>query len=167
MLGGKNIYVVHVNNKLLACTKTNPITVFTFTHKRQARKIQENIAQTPFTIYPTISNSFVMQFDRQIHADTSHIDSATISERLLKDLTPINLSSEIVAPTTLHIDIAEMCSSYMSLTRNLNNVNAVLIKEIRQNNEHSLILQCDDEGLPYVYTDTQMILGNLEKIYGL
>ena len=52
----------------------------------------------------------------------------------------------------------------MSLLKNLNNVQAVVIKDISQNNDSSFLLRNDEDGLPIIYTDKQMIIGNLEKM---
>lgn len=69
-----------------------------------------------------------------------------------------------LSKNVINIDIEETCASYMSLLKNLNNVQATVIKDISQNSDFSYLLHNDEEGLPIIYTDKQMIIGNLEKM---
>lgn len=141
MLKGKNIYVVQHKNKLLASTVTSPVTIISFTNRNIAHRISESIRNTEFTIYPTMLNSYVVN----IHT---------------------NSDNNMYYCSNKHgLHISEISFVYLGLLCNLNNVNVVLVNNINQTSDTSIILRChEDETLPSVFTNEQMILGNLEKL---
>lgn len=143
MLKGKNIFVIQDNNKILASTVTNPVTVFSFTNRNIAHRVLKSLQTNTFTIYPTMINSYVVNINNyQNNNDIIH--KSTYSPRL---------------------DISEMSSVYLGLLCNLNNVNAVLVNNVYQTSDSSILLRCnEDESLPSVFTNQQMIVGNLEKL---